>query len=200
MFVRKWMGWWACFPAAGGDLCRTDPDVAAADEQQRQQEAQQQHRHLVGVFGGSGPLFPTKGAVRSARVVGENLVLRHWHGAQQRQGPDDAQPEQRILTASNRRPRTHHRDVAVHGHGGEREDADQHADGGEKVRELTEESSEHPLWQRVDGGMERDAEEEEEEVRGAQVQDEEVGGAPGFSSPSVSTPAPISHLPDHHHH
>lgn len=133
-------------------------------------------------------------------MVGENLVLRHWHRAQQRQGPDDAQPDQRILTASNRRPRTHHRDVAVHGHGGEREDADQHADGGEKMRELTEESSEHPLWQRVDGGMERDAEEEEEEVRGAQVQDEDVGGAPGFSSPRVSTPAPISHLPDHHHH
>lgn len=74
------------------------------------------------------------------------------------------------------------------------------------MSKLTQEGSEHPLRQRVDGGVERDAEEEEEEVRRAQVQDEDVSraaGAPHPSSPTAPTHSPsatVPHPPDHHHH
>ena len=185
---------------------RTDLGVAAADEQQRQQVSDQQDGHPVGVFGGSGPLLPAEGAVGGAGVVGEDLMLGHRHRAQQRQRPDHAHTGQRVPAVSDARRLlgVHHGDVAVHGHGHQREDAHQHADGGEVVSEPAEESSEHPLRQGVDGRMEGDAEEEEAEVRHAQVQDEDVGRAAGAppppSSPTNSPSAAVLHLPDHHHH
>lgn len=51
-------------------FARAHPNVATADEQQRQQVAQQQHRHLVGALGRSGPLLPAEGAVGGAGVAG----------------------------------------------------------------------------------------------------------------------------------
>ncbi|PWA19870.1 hypothetical protein CCH79_00020438 [Gambusia affinis] len=174
----------------------TDPDVAAADEQQRQDEAQQQNGHLVGAPRRSQPGLPAEGLVRGAGVAGEHVVLRHRHRTQQGQGPNDAQPGQRVPAAADARRAlgAHHGDVAVHGHGHQREDADQHAGRGEEVSELAEEGSEHPLWQGVDGGVERDAEEEEEEVRHAQVHDEDVGGAERARATAGLHPA------DHQHH
>lgn len=183
-------------------LC-TDLGIAAADEQQRQQISEQQDGHLVGAFGGSGPLLPAECAVGGGVVVGEDLVLGHRHRAHQRQRPDDAYPGQRVPAAPDARRvlGAHHGDVAVHGHGHQREDAHQHADREEVVSDLTEESSEHPLIQRVDGGVQRDAQQQEAEVSHTQVQDEDVGGAAGAPPPSSPTsPSAVPHLTDHHHH
>ncbi len=160
------------------------------------------------MLGGSGPLLPAEGAVGGGGVVGEDLVLGHRQRAHQRQRPDDDHPGQCVPAAPDARRLSgeHHGDVAVHGHGHQREDAHQHADSGEVVSEPTEEGSEHPLWQRVDSGVEGDAKEEEAEVSHTQVQDEDVGratGAPTPPSPTASTNPPtaaVSHLSDHHHH
>ena len=59
--------------------------------------------------------------------------------------------------------------------GGEREAAGVHGEVDEEVHHLAHEGAEHPPLQGVDGGLERDAEDDEEEVGHAQVEDEEVG-------------------------
>lgn len=49
---------------------------------------------------------------------------------------------------------------------------------------LAHEGAKHPSLQRVDGGLERNAEDDEEEVGHAQVEDEEIGGVvPDLSAP-----------------
>lgn len=66
--------------------------------------------------------------------------------------------------------------VPVHGDGGEREAAGVHGEVDEEVDHLAQEGAEHPVLQGVDGGLERDAEDDEGEVGHAQVEDEQVGG------------------------
>ena len=61
-------------------------------------------------------------------------------------------------------------------HGGQREAAGIHGEVDEEVHHLAHEGAEHPALQGVDGGLEGDAEDDEEEVGHAQVEDEEVGG------------------------
>lgn len=178
-------------------VLRAHPNVAAADEQQWQQVTQQHHRHLVGALGRSGPLLPTEGAVWGTRVAHKHLVLGHRRRAHQGQRPDRAHPTQRVPEAPCARGLLgqNHGNVAVHGHGDKREDADQHTDGGEEVSEAAEEGSEHPLGQRVDGGVQRHASEQEEQVRGAQVHHEHVGWTAAALRPAAGT-----RLSNHHHH
>lgn len=64
----------------------------------------------------------------------------------------------------------------VDGDGGEREAAGVHREVDEEVHRLAHEGAEHPALQRVDGGLEGDAEDDEEEVGHAQVEYEQVGG------------------------
>lgn len=64
----------------------------------------------------------------------------------------------------------------VNGHGGEREAAGVHGEVDEEVDHFAHEGAEHPSFQRVDGGLERDAEDDEEEVGHAQVEYEQIGG------------------------
>lgn len=66
--------------------------------------------------------------------------------------------------------------IPVNGDGGECEAAGVHGEVDEEVHGLTHEGTEHPVLQRVDGGLERDAENDEEEVGHAQVEYEQVGG------------------------
>lgn len=67
-------------------------------------------------------------------------------------------------------------DVPVDRDGGEREAAGVHGEVDEEVHHLAHEGAEHPALQGVDGGLEGDAEDDEEEVGHAEVEDEEVGG------------------------
>lgn len=66
--------------------------------------------------------------------------------------------------------------LPVHGDSGEREAAGVHGEVDEEVHRLAHEGTEHPVLQRVDGGLERHAEDDEEEVGHAQVEYEQVGG------------------------
>lgn len=133
-------------------------------------------------------------------------MLGHRHRAHQRHRPDDAQPCQCVPWApdAQRFVGAHHGNVAVHGHGHEREDAHKHVDGEDVVYKRTEEGPEHPLRQSVNGGLEGHAEEQEAEVRHAQVQDEDVGRAkrapPNSSSTSTaaSPTCAVPHLPYHY--
>lgn len=74
----------------------------------------------------------------------------------------------------------HDGNVSVHGHGRQGEDAHQHGHSEEIVDEFANEGAQDPRWHHVDGGLERDAEEQVGEVCNAQVEDEYVGGAPWF--------------------
>lgn len=71
--------------------------------------------------------------------------------------------------------------VTVHGHCWQSENTDQHRHGEEIVDKFANERSEHPRRQHVDGGLERDAEEEVGQVSHAQVEDEYVGCASRLS-------------------
>lgn len=64
----------------------------------------------------------------------------------------------------------------VDGDGGQREAAGVHGEVDEEVHHLAHEGAEHPALQGIDGGLERDAEDDEEEVGHAQVEYEQVGG------------------------
>lgn len=68
------------------------------------------------------------------------------------------------------------RNTPVNGDGGEREAAGVHGEVDEEVDHLAHEGAEHPVLQGVDGGLEGDAEDDEEEVGHAQVEYEQVGG------------------------
>lgn len=63
----------------------------------------------------------------------------------------------------------------VHRDGGECEAAGVHGEVDEEVHHLAHEGAEHPSLQGVDGGLEGNAEDDEEEVGHAQVEYEEVG-------------------------
>lgn len=111
-------------------------------------------------------------------------MLSHGDGKEEREEPDDAHPKSGIALASNAQGALSmdHSDVAVHRHGHQGEDANEHGGHDEIVHPLTEKGTKDPLWQGVNGGLEWDAEEKEGEVRNAQVEDEDVGGAAGWTS------------------
>lgn len=73
-------------------------------------------------------------------------------------------------------------EIPVNRDGSEREAAGVHGEVDEEVDHFAHEGAEHPALQRVDGGLERDAEDDEEEVGHAQVEYEQIGGV-------------VSHLP-----
>lgn len=64
----------------------------------------------------------------------------------------------------------------VHRNGSQCEAAGVHGEVDEEVNHFAHERAEHPALQGVDGGLERNAEDYEEEVGHAQVEDEQVGG------------------------
>lgn len=66
--------------------------------------------------------------------------------------------------------------IPVDRDGGKREAAGVHGEVDEEVDHLAHEGAEHPALQGVDGGLERHAEDDEEEVGHAEVEDEQVGG------------------------
>lgn len=70
--------------------------------------------------------------------------------------------------------------VSVHGHGREGEYAHQHGHSEEIVDEFTNEGAQDPRRHHVDGGLERNTEEQVGQVRYAQVENEYVRGAPWF--------------------
>lgn len=65
--------------------------------------------------------------------------------------------------------------VPVNRDGGECEAACIHGEVDEEVHYFAHEGAEHPSLQGVDGGLERDAEDDEEEVGHTQIEDEQVG-------------------------
>lgn len=71
----------------------------------------------------------------------------------------------------------HNGHIAVHRHGRECEDAHQHGDSEKVVDELANEGTQHPGGERIDRGLEGDAEKQVGQVSDAQVEDEDVGGA-----------------------
>jgi len=66
--------------------------------------------------------------------------------------------------------------LPVHRDGSQCEAAGVHGEVDEKVDSLADEGAEDPALKGVDGGLERHAEDNEEEVSQAEVEDEEVGG------------------------
>jgi len=66
--------------------------------------------------------------------------------------------------------------VPVHGDSSECEAAGVHGEVDEEVDHFAHEGAEHPALQGVDGGLERNAEDDEEEVGHAQVEYEQIGG------------------------
>lgn len=67
-------------------------------------------------------------------------------------------------------------DIPVNRDSSEREAAGVHGEVDKEVDHFAHEGAEHPVLQGVDGGLERDAEDDEEEVGHAQVEYEQVGG------------------------
>lgn len=82
----------------------------------------------------------------------------------------------RSVRGNQKRSKMAAANVPVDGDGGEREAAGVHGQVDEEVNDFAHEGAEDPALQRVDGGLERDAEDDEEEVGHAEVEDEEVGG------------------------
>lgn len=66
--------------------------------------------------------------------------------------------------------------IPVDRDGGECEAAGVHGEVDKEVDHFAHEGAKHPVFQGVDGGLERDAEDDEEEVSHAQVEDEQIGG------------------------
>lgn len=124
------------------------------------------------------PDLPAVGVV--VLPLHDALVVRHGGRHDQGQQPDEQHAERRVPAHADPRRLSgvHDGHVAVHGHGRQREDADEHGDGEEVVDELADEGAQHPRGQYVDGGLEGYAEEQVGEVGHAQVEDEDVGGAP----------------------
>ena len=155
--------------------------ITEGNQQQRQHVTEHERAHHVDfLLVQTRPLFPAEGEV----VPGENVLVVHdgrCHG--QGQYPNHHHPDQRVP----RHPDggglsgVHDGNVPVHGHGRQREDAHQHGHGEEVVDELADERAQDPGRHHVDGGLEGDAEEQVGEVRDAQVEDEDVGGAPRFA-------------------
>ncbi|XP_034029581.1 uncharacterized protein LOC117513522 [Thalassophryne amazonica] len=91
------------------------------------------------------PHFP---AERVVLISLEQVLVMHdgrCHG--QRQNPDHQHPDQRVPhhPDGGGLSGVHDGDVAVHGHGRQREDADQHGHGEEVVDELADEGAQHPV-------------------------------------------------------
>lgn len=66
--------------------------------------------------------------------------------------------------------------IPVNRDGSECEAAGVHGEVDKEVYHFAHEGAEHPVLQGVDGGLERDAEDDEEEVGHAQVEYEQIGG------------------------
>lgn len=66
--------------------------------------------------------------------------------------------------------------IPVNRDGSECEAAGVHGEVDKEVDHFAHEGAEHPVLQGVDGGLERDAEDDEEEVGHAQVEYEQIGG------------------------
>lgn len=160
---------------------RTHLCVADRDQDERQEVSENKGAHHVDFPLVFRPVLPAEGVVVLA--LHDALVVRYRRCQNQRQDPDQHHSEHGVLPHPDRRgfPGVDDGHVTVHGHGRESENTDQHGHGEEIVNELTDESSQHPCGQHVDGGLERDAEEEVGQVRHAQVEDEDVGCAPRLS-------------------
>ena len=158
--------------------CAPHLRVADGYEGEGQQVPEHEGAHHVDLPLVVGPDLPAERGV--VPPLHDALVVRHGSCHHQGQAPDQHHAEQRVPRHPDRRglPGVHDGHVAVHGHRGQREDADQHGHGEEVVDELADEGAQHPGGQHVDGGLEGDAEEQVGQVRHAQVQDEDVGRAP----------------------
>jgi len=162
-------------------LVRTHLCVADRYESERQEVSKHEGAHHVDLPLVIRPDLPAERVV--VLPLHDALVVRHGSRHDHGQDPDQHHPEHRMPPHPDRRgfPGVDNGHVAVHGHRGQGENTDQHRNGEEIVDELADESSEHPCGQHVDGGLERDAEEQVGQVRHAQVEDEDVGGAPRLS-------------------
>lgn len=156
--------------------------ITECDEQQGQHVSKHKRAHhidflLVLVW----PHFPAKGVV--IQRVENVLVVHDGRGHGQREHPDHQHPDQRVPGHPDGGGLSgmHDGDVPVHGHGRQGEDAHQHRHREEIVDKFADEGAQNPGRHHVDGGLERDAEEQVGEVRDAQVEDEYIGGAPRFA-------------------
>ena len=113
-------------------------------------------------------------------MVGQDLVLCHWEGEDEGQSPNETHSDQGISPVANARSLfgVHHGDVSVHRHGHKCKNAHQHTNHDKIVSKCAYERSEYPLRQRVNSCVKRDAKNQKGQVRYAEVQDEDVGGAP----------------------
>lgn len=95
-------------------------------------------------------------------VMGHGLPMPSLHPASQ--------------TALLPQPEGVTRPLPVHRDGSQCEAAGIHGEVDEKVNSLADEGAKDPAFKAVDGGLEGHAEDNEEEVSQAEVEDEEVGG------------------------
>ncbi|TNN53220.1 hypothetical protein EYF80_036581 [Liparis tanakae] len=160
---------------------RTHLGIADRDQRERQHVSEHEGAHHVDLPLVVRPDLPAEGVV--VLPLHDVLVVRNGRRHDQGQGPDEHHPEQRVPPDPDRRglPGVDDGHVAVHGHRRQREDADQHGHGEEVVDELADERAQHPRGQHVDGGLEGHAEEQVGQVRHAQVEDEDGGGAARLS-------------------
>lgn len=162
-------------------LARAHLGVADGDEHERQQVSKDEGAHHIDLPVVVGPDLP---AVRVVVLsLHDALEVCHRGRHAQRQRPDQQHAQGRVPRHAyrGRLPCVNYGHVAVHGHRGQSEDADQHGHGEEVVDELTDEGAQDPGGQHVDGGLKGHAEQQVGQVRHAQVQDEDVGGAAGLS-------------------
>ena len=176
---------------------RTHLRVADRYEGERQQVSEHKGAHHVDFPLVVRPDLPAEGVV--VLPLHDALVVRHGSRHHQRQDPDQHHPEQGMPPHPDRGglPGVDDGHVPVHGHRRQSEDADQHGHGEEIVDELADEGSQHPCGKHVDGGLEGDAEEQVGQVGHAQVEDEDVGGAPRLSRFTARQHRDHQGVPDH---
>lgn len=149
--------------------------IADTYQSERQEVSENKGAHHVDFSLVIRPNLPAEGVV--VLPFHNALIVRNWSCHDQRQDPDQHHSDHSIPPHPDRRgfPGVDDGHVSVHGHRRQSENTDQHGHGEEVVDELADESSQHPCGEHVDGGLERDAEEEVGQVRHAQVEDEDVG-------------------------
>ncbi|KAK0153443.1 hypothetical protein N1851_004867 [Merluccius polli] len=153
-----------------GEVAELHPQVDHVVGQPGQAEHHHHHQHRLG-----------QGEVLAS--LEQVLVVHHRGGHGQGQYPYHHHPYEGMPRHADGRGLSgvHDGHVSVHGHGGQREDADQHGHREEVVDELADERAQHPGGHHVDGGLEGDARQQVGQVRDAEVEDEDVGGAPGLA-------------------
>lgn len=147
-------------------------------------QAHDQHRNNVAKNKGACVqnltvmLFPSRHAHIAVLEIDEVVVTQVRPSENQRQAPDDHHCYNSITRRSqfSGAQRVTNGQIPVHRHRCQCETASIHGEVDEEVNHLAHEGPENPTLQGVDGCLERHAEDDEEEIGYAEVEDEQIGG------------------------